>query len=95
MGILVALGVVVFRFSFWAYHRRYFFNKALKLAFWRTIGWLVLYGGSFWLVFWLVSVLFPNSGWQAYLAVCVLWWLLSKTLLAGGLYLLDRLLENW
>jgi hypothetical protein len=46
VGIFAVLGVVVFRFSFWAYHRRYFFDKALKLAFWRTVGWLVLNGGS-------------------------------------------------
>ena len=95
VGIFAVLSVVVFRFSFWAYHRRYFFNKAIVLAFWRTVGWLLLHGGSFWIVFWSISMAFPTSGWWSYLVVCVVWWLLSKTLLAAGLHLLDRLLENW
>jgi hypothetical protein len=95
MGIFAVLSVVVFRFSFWAYHRRYFFNRAIVLAFWRTLGWLVLNGGAFWIVFWLISLAFPTSGWRAYLVGCVAWWFLSKTLLAAGLQLLDHVLENW
>lgn len=95
MGIFGVLGVLVFRFSFDTYHRRYFFNRALQLAFWRTLGWLVLNGGSFFVVFWLTSVALPTRSWLAYLIGCSVWWLLSKTLLAAGLQLLDRLLENW
>jgi hypothetical protein len=95
VGIFGVLSMVVFRFSFLAYHRRYFLDKALQLAFWRTIGWLVLNGGSFCIVFWLISKAFPTSGWLAYLVGCGVWGLLSNTLLAAGLQVLDRLLENW
>jgi hypothetical protein len=95
VGIFAVLSVVVFRFSFGAYHRRYFFDKALKLAFWRTVGWLVLNGGSFWIVFWVISLAFPESGWLPYLVGYGVWWLLSSTLLTAGLQVLDRLLENW
>jgi hypothetical protein len=94
-GIFVALSVVVFRFSFWAYHRRYFFDKALKLAFWRTVGWLVLNGGAFGIIFWLITLAFPARGWVPYLVGCAVWWFLSETLLAAGMQILDRLLENW
>jgi hypothetical protein len=94
-GIFTLLSVVVFRFSFSAYHRRYFFDKALKLAFWRTAGWLILNGGAFWIIFWLISLAFPARGWLPYLVGCGVWWLLSETLLAAGLRILDRLLENW
>ncbi len=95
VGIFGVLSVVIFRFSFGAYHRRYFFNKALQLAFWRTLGWLVLNGGSFLVIFWLISVSLSTSGWLPYLVGCGVWWLLSNTLLAAGMQLVDRLLENW
>lgn len=90
---LVIVGGFVFRFSFGSYHRRYFFDKALQLALWRTVGWLVLYGGSVGVVFWLVSLAWP-VGWLRYLVGSAVWWLLSETVLAAGLKLLDRALEN-
>lgn len=94
VGVFALLSGVVFRFSFFAYHRRYFYDRALKLAFWRTVGWLVLSGGSFLILFLLLSLVFPASGWWAYLVGCGLWWVLSKTILAVGMQILDRLLEN-
>lgn len=94
-GVFAVLSVVVFRVSFDAYDdRRYFFNKALKLAFWRTLGWLALNGGSFCIVFWLINLIFPESGWWAYLAGGGVWWLLSNTLLAAGMHILDYRLEK-
>lgn len=95
VGIFTVLSVVVFRFSFGAYHQRYFYNKALKLAFWRTVGWLVLNGGAFSILFGLLSLAFPGKGWVPYLVGGAVWWLLSQTVLSAGLRLLDRLLENW
>ena len=95
IGAFAVLSAVVFRFSFWAYHLRYFFDKTLKLAFWRAAGWLALNLGAFWIIFWLVSLAFPNRSWLPYLVGCGMWWFLSNTLLAAGLQLLDRLLENW
>lgn len=90
---VVVVSGVVFWFSFGSYHRRYFFDKALQLALWRTLGWVVLYGGSVALVVWLVSALAP-IGWLRYLIGGAVWWLLSETVLAAGVRLLDRALEN-
>lgn len=95
-GVLVfgVLGVMVFNFSLQAYHRRYFFDKALKLAFCRTLAWLVLNGGSFLVIFWLISVFFPTtSGWLLYLidlVGLVVWNFLSD----AGMGLVDYLLEK-
>lgn len=94
IGVFVALSVVVFRLSLGAYHRRYFFHKALKLAFWHTLGWFVLNTSCVCLVFWLVCLVYATSAWLATLLGWFLWWLLSQTLIAGGMRILDRLLEN-
>lgn len=95
VGIFAALSMMVFWFSFSAYHRRYFFDKALKLALWRTFGWLVLNGGTFSILFWVLLLAFPGRGWLPYLVGGTVWGLLSQTVLSAGLQLLDRLLENW
>jgi len=92
IGVLAVVSMPIFWLSFTGYHRRYFFDKALKLATLRTIGWLILYGGSFALVFWLFSLVWP-AGWLRYLVGSVVWWLLSETILALGRQYIDRLLE--
>jgi hypothetical protein len=62
------------------------------LALLRTVGGLVLYGGSLALALWLISSLLP-LGWLRYLVGSGIWWLLSETVVAGGMKLLDRILE--
>lgn len=89
---IILVGGFVFWFSLANYHRRYFFDKALQLAVWRTLGWLVLYGGSFGLLFWIFSLIWP-AGWLRYLVGSSVWWLLSETILAAIWKLLDRWLE--
>ncbi|RPH63061.1 MAG: hypothetical protein EHM81_00920 [Chloroflexi bacterium] len=91
-GLLLVFGAAIFWFSFSGYHRRYFFDKALLLALLRTLGGLVLYGGSLALALWLISSLLP-FGWLRYLVGGGIWWLLSETVVAGGMKLLDRILE--
>ena len=94
--VTVGLGLVLAGAMFWlslhSYHRRYFFDKALQLASLRTAGWLVLYGGSFALVYWLTALAVPE-GWLRYLVVGCVWWLLSETTLALVWTFFDRFLE--
>ena len=92
VGVLVVVIVPVFWLSFTGYQRRYFFGKALKLAIVRTVGWLVLYGGSFALVFWLISQVW-TAGWLRYVVGSFVWWLLTESVLALGWRFFDRLLE--
>ena len=92
VGVLVVVIVPVFWLSFTGYQRRYFFGKALKLAIVRTVGWLVLYGGSFALVFWLISQVW-TAGWLRYVGGSFVWWLLTESVLALGWRFFDRLLE--
>lgn len=94
LGVFAVLGIMVFKFSFDAYYRRYFYGKALKLAFWRTVGWLVLSGVSFVIVFWPLSILFPKSSWWAYLIGWTVWGILSETVVAAGVHILDAFLEK-
>lgn len=79
--LLILVSAGVFWLSFTAYQQRYFFNKALQLSVLRTVAWLVLYGGSFALVFWLVS-LFLSPGVTRYFVGSAAWWLLANTALA-------------
>lgn len=92
ISLLTVVCVPIFWLSLTGYHRRYFFDKALKLAVLRTIGWLILYGGSFALVFWIFSLLWP-PGWTRYVVGGIVWWLLSETILALAWQFIDRLLE--
>lgn len=92
IGVLVVVRVPVFWLSFTGYHRRYFFDKVLKLSILRTIGWLILFGGSFTLVFWVISLML-SAGWLRYLVGGAVWWLLSETILGIGWKFIDRLLE--
>lgn len=95
VGLFAFSSVIVFWLSFTAYHRRYFSGKAIKLALLRTIGWLILNGGAFWLLFTLVSLIFPSGSWLPYLVGSGAWWLLSQTVLALGMKILDQMLVNW
>lgn len=91
--VFAVVGVGVFHLYFSAYHRRYFSGKAMQLAAVKTVGLLVLWGGSFWIVFWLVSQVLP-PGWLRYLVGGGVWWLLSQTVVMLGWKLLDRVLDN-
>ena len=50
---LVMLALVVFWIRLVAWNRRS--SRAVQIAAVRTLAWLVLYGGSFTLIFWVVS----------------------------------------
>lgn len=92
VGIALVLGSAIFWLSLHHYHRRYFFDKALQLAFLRTVGWLLMYGGSAALLYWLSALVTP-VGWLRYLVMGCAWWLLSETVLAFAWQGFDRLLE--
>lgn len=92
LGTLAVLWVAIFWVSLHAYHRRYFAGKALQLACLRSLGWILLYGGSFALISWLATWTTP-AGWVRYLVIGSAWWLLSETILALAWYWFDRLLE--
>ncbi len=93
-GVLVVASVLVFWLSYTGYEYRYFTGKALKLALLRTVGWLVMYGGTFVLIFALLSRVWP-AGWLRYVIGGGVWWLLTETVLALGWQWLNRLLEAW
>ncbi|MCL4805325.1 MAG: hypothetical protein KJ046_13565 [Anaerolineae bacterium] len=95
VAVFAVLTVVVFKLSFEAYLRRYFFDKALRLSLLRTTVWLILNGSTFCFIFWLITRWFPDRGWLAYLVGTFVWWLLSETILAIGMQLFDQLLEKW
>lgn len=89
---LGAAGLPLFWYSFGAYHRRYALDRALELAILRTVGWLVLYGGTFALVFWLLSRVLP-IGWIRYVVGGGVWWILRGAVLGFAWAFYDRWLE--
>lgn len=95
VAVFALLTVVVFRLSLETYHRRYFLDKAISLSLLRTAVWLILNGGTFLIVFWLITRWFPDRSWLAYLVGTFVWWLLSKSILAIGMQLFDQFLEKW
>ena len=93
IGVSLAVAAAaLFVFSFGAYHRRYFFDRALRLALLRTVGWLVLYGGTFALVFWLLSRAWP-AGWTRYVVGGAAWWVVKEAVLGFAWRLYDAWLE--
>jgi len=88
---LVILAGVVFwiQWSFWWRKS----GRAPQIAAAKTLAWLVLYGGSFALTFWIVSS-FMKAGTARYLVGGGVWWLLSQTVLALAWTGVSRILDN-
>lgn len=92
VAVLTVTGAFVFYLRFGAYERRYFTGKAFQLAAITTLAWLIFFGGSFALVFWLVSFFIP-PGWLRIAVGGGVWWLLNQTVLAFGWEFVDRWLN--
>jgi uncharacterized membrane protein len=92
VAVLAVAGAAVFYLRLGAYHRRYFFDKALQLALITTLAWLIFFGGAFALVFWLVSFFVP-AGWLRIVVGVGVWWLLNQTVLTFGWEFVDRWLN--
>ena len=91
-AVLAGVSGPVFWLSWSGYQRRYFPGKALQMALGRTFAWLVMYGGSFALIFGLISLFLPAGG-ARYLVGAAVWWLVSETALALAWPYVERLLE--
>jgi hypothetical protein len=93
IGAFMVMGIFVFWNYLSVYERRYFHWKGHQLALVKTVAWLIFYGGSFGLVFWLVS-LGLSPGWLRYLVGGGVWWLLSETVLGLSWPFVDQALDN-
>ncbi len=92
--VLIVVGGLVFWRSNKKYQSHYSMERSLKLAILRTTGWILVYGSSFVLIFWLVSQQLP-TGWLRYLVAGLVWWLLAEMILAPAWRFFDRLFETW
>ena len=90
-GCLVILALVVFWIQFVGLSRRS--GRAAEIAAIKTAAWMILYGGSFTLIFWIVSR-FMTPGFARYLVGGGIWWLLSQKVLSIVWSGLDRGLGN-
>ena len=93
VGTFVLMGGYVFWHHLSIYERKYFPWKGHQLALIKTGAWLILYGGSFSLIFWLVS-LWLEPGWLRYLIGGGVWWLLTETILGLSWPFVDQALDN-
>ena len=91
IGSLLVLAGVVFWIQFMGLRRRS--GRAGEIAAIKTAAWMILFGGSFTLIFWIVS-LFMAPGFARYLVGGGIWWLLSQTVLSLIWTGLDRGLGN-
>jgi hypothetical protein len=89
VGALLLLSVFVFGTSWIAYRDGYRPPQAGRMALFRALRWLLLFGGAFVLLFWLASLV-RLPGWWRYLVGGGLWWLLGRTVLAAAWEMLDE-----
>lgn len=92
VAMLLVAGGAVFYLRFGVYHRRYFTDKAIQLAAITTLAWMIMYGGSFALVYGLTSLFLP-PGWLRIAVGGGVWWLLNQIVLGFAWELADRWLN--